>query len=245
MSARRWELTSAQLHIIAMAAMLLDHLWAAGLLNSQLFTCIGRLAFPLFAFMIAEGFHYTRSRKRYAQRLLFWALLTEVPFNLMLSGSAFYPIHQNAIWTLLLGLLSIWAIDALRQKDGLLWLIAAPIIGMLGFVLGFVLMTDYFGAGVLMVVCFYLFRGRKWWCFAGQLLLLYWLNVEVLAGLVYPLQLGGLQLELPQQGIALLALLPIWLYRGEKGHSSRAFKLFCYAFYPLHMLLIYLCGIIF
>ena len=114
----RFALTSAHLHIIAIAAMLLDHLWASGLLQSQLFTCIGRLAFPLFSFMVAEGCHYTRSRQRYAKRLLLWALLTEVPFDLMLSGSVFYPLHQNAIWTLLLGLLCIWFIDAVRQKGG-------------------------------------------------------------------------------------------------------------------------------
>ena len=233
-------LTSAHLHIIAMAAMLLDHMWACGLLQHQLFTCIGRIAFPLFAFLLAEGFHYTRSRKQYAKRLLLWAIITEVPFNLMLCGSVFYPIHQNAIWTLLQGLLWIWFIDTVRQKGGKTWLIAVPIVAVAAFVLGFLLMTDYYGAGVLTVIAFYLFRGRKWWCLVGQLLMLYWLNLEVLAGLQIPLQIFGREVMLAQQGLALLALIPIWLYSGEKGHNSRTFKYFCYAFYPLHVLVLYL-----
>ena len=73
-----------------------------------------------------------------------------------------------------------------------------------------------------------------------QLVALYWVNVELLGGLMYPIQLFGMDFELCQQGLALLALVPIWLYRGRKGYHSKPFQYACYAFYPVHMLLLVL-----
>ena len=96
----------------------------------------------------------------------------------------------------------------------------------------------YAVTGVLTVLVFYFFRGRAWWCLAGQLLALYWLNVEMLGGLMYPVQLFGVSFEICQQGFALLALVPIWLYRGRQGYHSRWFQYLCYAFYPVHMLVL-------
>ena len=98
----------------------------------------------------------------------------------------------------------------------------------------------YTVTGVLTVLVFYFFRGRVWWCLAGQLLALYWLNVEMLGGLMYPVQLFGASFEICQQGFALLALVPIWLYRGRQGCHSKPFQYACYAFYPVHMLLLVL-----
>ena len=109
-----------------------------------------------------------------------------------------------------------------------------------GAVLGTLGMVDYYGAGVLTVFIFYFFHGRKWWCLLGQLAALYWVNVELLGGLVYPIQLFGMDFELCQQGLALLALVPIWLYRGRQGYHSKPFQYACYVFYPAHMLLLVL-----
>ena len=109
-----------------------------------------------------------------------------------------------------------------------------------GAVLGTLGMVDYYGAGVLTVFIFYFFHGRKWWCLLGQLAALYWVNVELLGGLMYPIQLFGMDFELCQQGLALLALVPIWLYRGRQGYHSKPFQYACYAFYPVHMLLLVL-----
>ena len=89
-----------------------------------------------------------------------------------------------------------------------------------------------------MVLVFYFFRGRKWWHRLGQLLGLYYINVEILGGLVYEIPFFSQTLSIHQQSFALLALIPIWLYRGNQGHHSRAFRYFCYAFYPAHLLLL-------
>ena len=235
------DLSAAALHIIAMALMLMDHLWATLLPAQDWLTCAGRLAFPIFAFMTVEGYFHTRNLKRYALRLLLFALLSEVPFDLMYGGTWFYPVHQNVIWTLLLGLLGIRLMEAARAK-GKRWLyiLTCAAVVVLGFALGTLGMVDYYGTGVLTVFIFYFFHGRKWWCLLGQLAALYWVNVELLGGLMYPIQLFGMDFELCQQGLALLALVPIWLYRGRQGYHSKPFQYACYAFYPVHMLLLVL-----
>ena len=213
-AATRFDLSAAALHILAMALMLMDHLWATLLPAQEWLTCAGRVAFPIFAFMAVEGYFHTHDLKKYTLRLLLFALLSEVPFDLMYGGTWFYPVHQNLLVSALV-------------------VVAGAVLGTLG-------MVDYYGAGVLTVFIFYFFHGRKWWCLLGQLAALYWVNVELLGGLMYPIQLFGMDFELCQQGLALLALVPIWLYRGRQGYHSKPFQYACYAFYPVHMLLLVL-----
>lgn len=113
---KQFDLSAAALHILAMAFMLLDHLWATLFLSQEWMTCVGRLAFPIFAFMAVEGYFHTHSFKKYAQRMLIFAVLSEIPFDLMYGGTWFYPVHQNVIWTLLIGLLGIRAMEAVPGK---------------------------------------------------------------------------------------------------------------------------------
>ena len=238
-ASKNFELTAAVLHIIAMTLMLMDHLWATLLPAREWLTCAGRVAFPIFAFIAVEGYFHTRSFKKYILRMLLFAVLSEIPFDLMYGGTWFYPVHQNVLWTFLLGLLGVWLMEQVRKK-GKTWmyLLVCVLVVPAGLVLGTLCMVDYYGVGVLTVFVFYFLHGRKWWCFLGQLAALYWLNVELLGGLMYPVQLFGMEFELCQQGLALLALIPIWLYRGRQGYHSEPFQYLCYAFYPVHMLLL-------
>lgn len=238
-ASKNFELTAAVLHIIAMTLMLMDHLWATLLPAREWLTCAGRVAFPIFAFMAVEGYFHTRSFKKYILRMLLFAVLSEIPFDLMYGGTWFYPVHQNVLWTFLLGLLGVWLMEQVRKK-GKTWmyLLVCVLVVPAGLVLGTLCMVDYYGVGVLTVFVFYFLHGRKWWCFLGQLAALYWLNVGQLGGLMYPVQLFGMEFELCQQGLALLALIPIWLYRGRQGYHSKPFQYLCYAFYPVHMLLL-------
>ena len=238
-ASKNFELTAAVLHIIAMTLMLMDHLWATLLPAREWLTCAGRVAFPIFAFMAVEGYFHTRSFKNYILRMLLFAVLSEIPFDLMYGGTWFYPVHQNVLWTFLLGLLGVWLMEQVRKK-GKTWmyLLVCVLVVPAGLVLGTLCMVDYYGVGVLTVFVFYFLHGRKWWCFLGQLAALYWLNVELLGGLMYPVQLFGMEFELCQQGLALLALIPIWLYRGRQGYHSKPFQYLCYVFYPVHMLLL-------
>lgn len=236
---KRFDISAAALHIIAMTLMLMDHLWATLLPAREWLTCAGRVAFPIFAFMAVEGYFHTRSFKKYILRMLMFAVLSEIPFDLMYGGTWFYPVHQNVLWTFLLGLLGVWLMEQVRKK-GKTWmyLLVCVLVVLAGLVLGTLCMVDYYWVGVLTVFVFYFLHGRKWWCFLGQLAALYWLNVELLGGLMYPVQLLGMEFELCQQGLALLALIPIWLYRGRQGYHSKPFQYICYAFYPVHMLLL-------
>ncbi|MDY3281602.1 TraX family protein [Dysosmobacter sp.] len=235
------ETTSCSLHLLAMAFMLCDHLWATVIPGNEWLTCVGRLAFPIFAFLLVEGYFHTHSLKRYAGRLFLFALLSEVPFDLVMGSTVFYPVHQNVLWTFLIGL-GLIACNEWARGKGQLWLrgLTAAATVILGFLLGLVSFADFHFAGVFMVLTFYFFRGRRWWNRLGQLLAMAFINLEILGGLSYPVSLGGFSFFFPQQGFALLSLPLIWLYRGRQGYHSRAFQYACYAFYPVHLFLLWL-----
>lgn len=231
-------INSFVLHLLAMALMLCDHLWAS-LVPIDILTWLGRIAFPLFAFMIVQGYSHTKSLKKYLLRLLLCALITEIPFNLFCSGQWFYPIHQNVLWTFLLSLLCIHAIEKVRGR-GKWWLtiLVAIAVGTGGYLLGFVAMTDYYGYGVLTVIGLYLFRGRRWYCLLGQTAVLWWINCGMMGGLTVPVTVAGQTVEIPQQGMAMLAMIPIMLYNGKQGPHNRWIQYAFYLFYPVHLLLL-------
>lgn len=238
---KRFEISSFVLHILAMIFMLCDHLWATIVPGNEWLTCIGRIAYPIFAFMIVEGYFHTKKLKQYVLRLLIFAALSEIPFNLMTGGSLFNLLHQNVLWTFLIGVGLIHLIERARQNPRKIgrWLLAA--LGLLlGCAIALVGMTDYMHFGVLTILVFYLFRGRRWWCYVGQLVCLWFINIEMMGGIVYPIELFGNELIIHQQGFALLALLPIWLYQGKQGMYNKAVKYTYYAFYPVHLLILYL-----
>lgn len=237
---KRFDISSFTLHILAMTFMLLDHMWATLFPAQVWMTCIGRIAFPIFAFMTVEGYCHTHNLKRYLMRLLGFALIAEIPFDLMYGGMPFYPYHQNVLWTFLIALVGIALIERVKERaKPFVYVLAAIGIVLVCALAGTLLAVDYYGMGVLTVFVFYFFRQRKWWCLLGQLAALYWINVELLGGQYYPVVIAGHEFELYEQSLALLALIPIWLYNGRQGHHSKGFQYFCYAFYPVHMLILW------
>ena len=232
-------INSFTLHLLAMFLMLCDHLWACSFLPYDFFAWLGRIAYPIFAFMIIEGYFHTHNFKKYALRMLLWALISEIPFNLMSVSSPIYPFHQNVLWTFLIGLLAIRLIEKVRAKGKLLLTVLCFIaVTAVAYLLGFVLFVDYFGYGILMIMVFYLFRQRKWWCFVAQAVCLFYINWEMISGLSFPIEIFGREIYIVQQGIACLALIPIWFYNGKQGPHNKAVQYCFYAFYPVHMLLL-------
>lgn len=233
-------LSSFSLHVMAMAIMLCDHCYHAGLFGAQdWMNCVGRIGFPIFAFMAAEGCARTHDIKAYAYRLAIAAVLSEIPFDMLFARSLFYPLYQNVMWTLLASVCAIWAIQALERKR------PKPYVPLLEAAAAFcaclacaLFMTDYAGAGAFLVIGFYLCRGRRWYHGLGQAVCLFLVNFVMLGGYTYQIDALGLSLDFPRQGFAMLALVPIWLYDGRKGYDSTAFKYACYMFYPLHLLLL-------
>ena len=226
-----------------MVFMLCDHLWATVIHGNEWLTCVGRLTFPIFAFLIVEGYFHTKSLKKYVLRLLIFAVISEIPFNLVTGNTLFNPMHQNVLWTFLIGIFLIFLNEKARAK-GKWWLTLLAAAGTiaLGFVLGLLTFVDYFHGGVFMVLTFYFFRGRKWWNFLGQAALMWYINFEILGGYSYVLPLFGKEFYFPQQGFALLALIPIWLYRGKQGYHNKTLQYAFYAFYPAHLLILWLIG---
>jgi len=235
------EMTSMGLHVLAMTCMLMDHLWATVMPGDHRWmTCVGRLAFPIFAFLTVEGFFYTKNLKRYTGRMLLFALLSEIPFNLMLTGSVAYPFHQNVLWCFLLGLV-LMAWNEKMKATGKLWLQLCTAVGtfLLGTLIGMFTFIDYGSAGIQMVLLFYFFRGRNWWNYAAQLAGMIYINKEI-GGLIYEFELFGRSISFPQQCFAVFALIPIWLYRGKQGPHNKVLQMIYYAFYPVHILILWM-----
>lgn len=242
---KKIETTSSFLHIAAMALMLCDHLWGTIIPGNDWLNCIGRIAFPIFAFLLVEGYFHTKNLKKYFLRLLIFAVISEIPFNLALGSRIFYPIHQNVLWTFLIALLLI-CLNEKAKSTGVLWKRIAAVCAsvLIGFILGILTMADYNHAGIFTVLVFYFFRGEKWWHRLAQLALLYYINIELLGGIGSDYSLFGLSFFIHRQAFALLALIPIWLYRGKKGIRSKALQYANYAFYPLHLLILGIIKII-
>ena len=234
-------LTSNMLRGLACLVMVSDHLWATIVPGNMWMNYIGRLAFPIFAFQITEGYRHTSDFRKYAMRLFLFGLISEIPFNLMYAGGFIFPFHQNVMFTLLLGLLSIRAIDTIRQNiqsHASVKSSIKPALALAGCLLlatvGFV---DYGFWGVLTVILFHVlrdFRGAQ----LLQLAAMIYIHCEAYKGMFIPVDLFGNTIEFATQGFAVLALIPIWLYNGRQGRKSKAIQYGFYAFYPVHMLVL-------
>jgi hypothetical protein len=222
--------------------MLIDHTMKTVVEYDGWIFILGRLAFPIFAFMVAEGCFYTRNAAKYGLRLFLFAVISEIPYDLMKSGVPYDPYDQNVIWTFFIAFLCILAYKAARATEKRwIYIPGAFAITLAGFLAATLFLSDYGGMGVLTVLIFYFFRERKWWMMMLQLLLLAVINILFLGGLGYgiTLYIFGSRIELPMQGFAVLAIIPIWMYHGRQGYHSKAFQYFCYAFYPVHMLILF------
>lgn len=191
--------------------------------------CIGRIAFPIFAFLLVEGVHHTADRKKYALRLMAGAILSEIPYNLMVSGHPFWQ-QQSVMATLLLGFL---AVHYMGKCASLAW---KPVIALPFAVAAEIFQTDYGWAGVALIVLFELSRD------------MYSPNVIRTGGIIvlfhymssYVLQLGNF--TLPMQVLGVLSMLFIANYEGRKLTEKKAVKWGFYLFYPLHMLALWGIG---
>lgn len=183
---------------------------------------IGRIAFPIYCFLLVEGFHRTRNVKKYALRLGIFALVSEIPFDLAFNASFLEFGYQNVFFTLFLGLLTMTAVEwVLFQKE---WVSHRLLNRAMGFFLAGVvvfagglaahfLQTDYGTRGVLCIMVLY---------FTAK-----WKPVQMVAGAMSFLW------ELP----APVAFLPVAFYNGKRGIDL---KYVFYAFYPIHLLCLYL-----
>lgn len=206
------------LKIIAALTMLCSHVYKGVLMGHNEFMfldIIGRIAFPVFCFLLVEGFCYTKNRRKYLFRLWVFAVLSEIPFDVLFYGTYVTFMTQNVLFTMLIGFLTIWGME--KAGNRYQW----PVL-VAGMVAAWVCRTDYSVWGIWIIACFYVFRGMKKECFGIQIA-----NMCVSVVLFRWYQIFGL-----------LGLLILWFYNGREG---RKWKYFFYIFYPFHMLLLFLC----
>lgn len=231
-------LNSFTLRVIAMVTMLLDHMYITIFPNSNWMNYVGRISFPIFAFLLVEGFFHTSNLKRYLTRLAIFAVISEIPFNLMMNRTFIYPYHQNVLFTFIIGLATMYIIEKSKSFDNKVASVTLVIFTCIfSFIFATITLADYFGYGILIILTFYFAYGLKnGWII--EVIGMIYVNFILIGGNNISIFNGSY--DLPIQAFALLSLIFIWLYNGKRGISTKAAQYTFYIFYPLHMLILYL-----
>lgn len=207
--------------------MLVDHMGAILFPQIVLFRVIGRIAFPIFSFLIVEGYFHTRDVKKYLFRLGVFALVSEIPFDLAIYGEFIHLVHQNIFLTLFNGLLAIAIYDRNKEKTNYIGIIAFVLIA----VFNTAIFADYQYVGILIIFGFYKYRGNK----VELIAMLAFINCVLVFLRVLDTSSLNFYLFIPL--FELLAIPFILFFNGQKGISH---KYFFYAFYPGHLLILWL-----
>lgn len=226
--AGHWGLSQEALKGIACITMLIDHIGAVFLPGFTL-RIIGRISFPIYCFLLAEGVHHTRNPGRYGARLCLSMVISELAFDLAFFGGP-TGLYQSVMVTLLLGFLALQTAKRFRNP-------VLKILTVIPFaLLAELLRTDYGAYGVVLIALFGLSREmplRRPVQFLGMaLLFLQMPSMRIPLGSFY----------LPIQMFALLAMVPICLYSGRKATGSRISQWGFYLFYPVHLTVLYWIG---
>lgn len=234
-------LSGSWLKVFAMVSMLIDHTAIVLLRHDPAFSepfitmgrhsitwyfllrCIGRLAFPIFCFLLVEGFLHTHDLRKYGRNLLVFALISEIPFNLT-HGGHLYGWSQNVFFTLFLGFLALCAIRRWEEDRRVLpqrTIFAEPnrrlALCLFSLIIaGYLLHSDYYNCGISLIILLYALRHN-----------------EILRASIGFCFLGT-------RWIAGLAFIPMAFYNGRRGFIQGPFcKYLFYLFYPLHLLGLY------
>ena len=211
------DLSGNALKVIAIISMVVDHfayyLMEEGTMLYEVMRCFGRIAFPVFAFLIAEGFRYTRNRMRYFLQLLIFAIISEIPWYLLNGADG----THNVMFTLALGVVALATFEKLK-KDGTL---CCCVILLIAFI-AIWSRVDYEWRGILVIVIFYLFgtSGKISFPFSRMMQLLCAFPLMMYYGIVG----------------ALLACMVLFMYDGARGFiQGKVAKYGFYSFYPVHL----------
>ncbi len=208
--------TGNRLKLLAMATMLVDHSAIALFSGSEIYEImriVGRLAFPIFAFLLAEGAAHTKNIWRYAARLMVFAFLSEIPYDLLVRKTWWYCGRQNIFFTLTLAILFLAFYQEFWQRRQKVWVVF-PLFVLV--ILADVLQADYGLAGLILILAFYFLRRQSPWIRYGiiaMIMLFFWHS--------------GLQVW------AMVSLLCLFPYNGKRGRSMP--KYLGYIFYPAHL----------
>jgi hypothetical protein len=221
-----------QIKLIAVIAMLIDHIGLWFFPEITTLRIIGRISFPLFAWLVANGVYHTHSIGKYIGRLFIFALLSQVPYFLLNSPFTDQSSVFNIFFTLLISLSAIFYIRKVNNK--FLWIVIIFMASVAAEILRF----EYGAAGVVTVIFFYLFFNNPVKLLFSQILIyLSFYLVPVLERVYTQTTNAREDYWFVIQGFSIISLLFIYLYNGKLGIKA---KYFFYFFYPLHLLVIYL-----
>lgn len=210
----------------------MDHAWAArpvdpavyGLLLRVILglRILGRIAFPVYCFLLVQGFLHTRHYGAYLRNLILFALISEIPFDVAVMGTLFEPEVQNIYWTLAIGLAGLQFMRRAERLAGEVRWFAWGAVMLAAGAVGQILRVDYGWAGTVLILVLYLARDSR-------------------ALLFLTVFLFGLMTMPPEVliGVAAAGLL-ICLYNGRRGTIRH--KLFYYWFYPVHLAALWALG---
>ena len=149
-------LNSFQLKCIAVITMIIDHTGAVLFPGELMFRYIGRISFPIFCFLLTEGFFHTKDVRKYMLRLGIFAVVSEIPYDLAFRGTVLEFEHQNVFFTLFMGVVMMYALE----KSGE-WQVKAVEV-FLAMWAADLLCSDYRFKGILLIAVYYFFRERRW-----------------------------------------------------------------------------------
>lgn len=221
-------MSSFVLKIIGIVTMLCDHIGDGFLMHFSFFNLIGRIAFPIFAFQIVQGYIHTSNLKKYLSRLFIFACISQLPFMLFLS--TFYDSYYlNIFFTLLLGVITIYGFDMIKNKY------LSILFVLLMFTITHFLNVDYGSYGVIIIFIFYIFSKKLFnKKFIMCLTFIFITIIKYLPDIIsYP---NAAIIYVYCILFTCISLIPICAYNGKKGASV---KYLFYIFYPLHLFIIY------
>lgn len=216
-------MSSYVLKLIAIITMFIDHIGYVIFDGFSFFNYIGRIAFPIFAFQISEGYIHTKNLKKYFLRLFIFALISQIPFMLfhkILSDN----FALNIFFTLLLGLASIYIYD--KSKHKFFGIVISIIIGIIAEFIH----CDYGFYGISIILLFYVFKNNS---LLSSISFIIAVTINYLIPII---KYGFYDIYLYLYIFTLIPIIFIALYNGKKGKNT---KYLLYLFYPIHLLLIY------
>ncbi|MCL1925364.1 MAG: conjugal transfer protein TraX [Defluviitaleaceae bacterium] len=214
-------MNALKIKIIAIVTMLIDHIGHILFPTELLFRYFGRIAFPLFAFLIANGAVYTKNINKYLARLGILAIVSEPLFDRMLGRQLNFFMHTNIFYTLFLAVAVIAIFKFTKEKNLILSYVVFFTASYAAYIIANYISTDYMGLGVLLILSLYVTKNSK-------LLLPF-----VISAFMFALYGIGNFLT-----FSLLSTIPIYLYNEIQGFNNKILQWGFYLFYPAHILIL-------
>lgn len=199
-------------------------------------TYLSWIAYPIFAFLLAEGFSKTTDKLKYAARLALFALLAEIPYNFLMGGKLIYPEAQNGMCTLALGWLTLWILDEFHKRVNNIILNAIVIyfVSLGAFWLTREFNFQFYSFGIMFVVMFYISQ-RVSYPRIMQFAILLMMVLVISSEAYITFTFGRMQYIVSYRAFTIFALIPIWLYNGKRGPNILPLQVAFYAYWPIFL----------